>query len=391
MNRRPFVLLAAAFAVVISIGFAAARADAARLLDVSPSTGLIDLQVVQLDANGFAPIASVAMCQAASGVPGPGGCGGPIEFDTTSSAGTFSHPYTVRRFISVPSLGRTVDCLVEHCLMEAAELSDITAAVATEISFASFPPPTTRGTLTASPRTHLHDDDVVALAGRGFTPNVTVQIAECNSAPHDPTDCLGFPVVTATTDASGAFTSTFTVARSIPTICEAAPGTCTIAAGEVTDFPATVVTVPLTFLPIANTISATPDAGLGDVQSVTVRGAKFSPNASVAFCETAGDALCLGQIVFTTSAPDGTFTSPYAVTRFLSNGTTGVDCRLVQCTIAAAELSDINATVVATPLQFGPPQSQADCKHDGWRNFGETSGGPFRNQGECLGYVHDND
>ena len=199
------------------------------------------------------------MCQAASGVPGPGGCGSPIEFDTTSAAGTFSHSYTVRRFISVPDLGRTVDCLVEQCLIEAAELSDITTTgVATEISFASFPPPAKHGTLTASPRTHLHNDDVVTVAGRGFTPNATVQIAECNSAPHDPTDCLGFPVVTATTDPSGAFTTTLTVARSIPTICDSAPGTCTIAAGEVTDFPATVVTVPLTFVPIANTISVTP-------------------------------------------------------------------------------------------------------------------------------------
>ena len=56
---------------------------------------------------------------------------------TTDAAGTFADPaYPVRRFILVPSLGRTVDCAFEACTIGAAEESDIagTAAYAS-ISF----------------------------------------------------------------------------------------------------------------------------------------------------------------------------------------------------------------------------------------------------------------
>jgi hypothetical protein len=36
------------------------------------------------------------------------------------------------------------------------------------------------------------------------------------------------------------------------------------------------------------------------------------------------------------------------------------------------------------------PTSKDDCKHGGWKNFGDAEGNPFKNQGQCVSFVNHN-
>lgn len=40
---------------------------------------------------------------------------------------------------------------------------------------------------------------------------------------------------------------------------------------------------------------------------------------------------------------------------------------------------------LAAPV--GTPTTKDDCKNDGWRNFRDDQGNPFKNQGDCVSYV----
>lgn len=117
-------------------------AFAARGLTATPSTGLIDRQVVTVDGSGFNGSVEVGVCQAIDdGSPDESDCGGGIAFTNTSPAGDFSIGYGVKRLIFVPSLGRTVNCAIESCVMGAAETSNIAGtATFAPIAFAPGQP-----------------------------------------------------------------------------------------------------------------------------------------------------------------------------------------------------------------------------------------------------------
>jgi Neocarzinostatin family len=114
----------------------AGPAFAARTLIVTPSTGLIDGQSVTIDGTGFTPSGAVLYCQAFENVePGQPYCGGPVERVFASGSGEFSVPYTVRRLVFFPGLGRTVDCAVEQCAIGAFEETPPFTADFAPISF----------------------------------------------------------------------------------------------------------------------------------------------------------------------------------------------------------------------------------------------------------------
>jgi alpha-tubulin suppressor-like RCC1 family protein len=103
---------------------------------VTPSTGLIDGQSVDVSLSGFAPAATLGWCQAvvASVPAGPGLCGGPIRTGTADANGALVDPaYPLARNIYVPALGRSVDCAdpAERCVLAAADVRDIAASAAT--------------------------------------------------------------------------------------------------------------------------------------------------------------------------------------------------------------------------------------------------------------------
>lgn len=119
-------------------------AFAARSLTATPSIGLIDRQRVHIDGAGFNGSVEVGFCQGIDdGSPDQNDCHmGSAGLTTTSSTGTFSVQNSqVRRLIFVPSLGRTVNCAIESCVIGAAEINDISStATFTPIEFAPEQP-----------------------------------------------------------------------------------------------------------------------------------------------------------------------------------------------------------------------------------------------------------
>ncbi len=87
----------------------------------------MDGQTVAVDGAGFSPNVAVAYCQAIQRAsPSVNDCanGGIAGSATTVSSGDFSGGSVfVRRLIFVPSLGRTVNCAVESCVIGAAEFT----------------------------------------------------------------------------------------------------------------------------------------------------------------------------------------------------------------------------------------------------------------------------
>jgi hypothetical protein len=224
-------------------------AFAARSLTVSPSTGLVELDAVAIEGTGFSPSVGVGFCQAIEVSRSQSDCGTPFDQITTSPAGDFSAQHTVRRFIFVPSLGRTVDCASESCAIGAAEINDVAGtAVFTPIAFAPAPPPpAARGSITVTPQNPV-DGQQVTVVGAGFRPNAKIEILECGTDPQDPTDCSQ-NFTTAVADAAGAFSAPYVVQQSVSrpdgrVDCDS-PGVCVMAAAEVVDIPRTIVTAPL--------------------------------------------------------------------------------------------------------------------------------------------------
>jgi hypothetical protein len=100
-------------------------AFAARSLTATPSTGLIDRQTIAVFGAVFNPNAAVGYCQAIqSASPSVNDCAsGGASTTTASASGDFHGGVFVRRLIFVPSLGRTVNCAVESCVIGAAEFT----------------------------------------------------------------------------------------------------------------------------------------------------------------------------------------------------------------------------------------------------------------------------
>jgi hypothetical protein len=106
-------------------------ASAAGTISVTPTSGLTLHQLVRVNAAGYPAGVSVGICQGVmNGVTASRDCSttGTI-IKGTSPTGTFSFLLEVRRYISVPSLGRTVDCAVEACAVAAALYEDIANTV----------------------------------------------------------------------------------------------------------------------------------------------------------------------------------------------------------------------------------------------------------------------
>ncbi len=115
--------------------------------------------------------------------------------------------------------------------------------------------------------------------------------------------------------------------------------------------------------PCIPALSATPDTGLGDGQSISVTGTGFSANTEIGMAEcepgAVSEADCdISTGVLLESDGSGDFSTAYNVARILniSNGTqttTQIDCAQVACLLAAADLSDFSVAA-STTLSFNP-------------------------------------
>jgi hypothetical protein len=115
----------------IPISFAPVLTDVV----VTPDADLVDGQTVAVAGAGFTPGAAIVWCQAVySAEPGEGACGTtPVVVDADAGGG-FSGTHQVVRFMDVPDLGETVDCIdpAVVCVIAAAEAADIVATATSE-------------------------------------------------------------------------------------------------------------------------------------------------------------------------------------------------------------------------------------------------------------------
>jgi protocatechuate 3,4-dioxygenase beta subunit len=244
-------------ACVVAIVGTPSGAQSTRTLTVTPDTDLVDGDVVALHGTGFTPSSTVFFCQGVDdGTPGLEDCGAPFQSAPTDASGEFDATYTVRRFITPPSVGAEIDCAEPsaRCVFGASDSAFPTAGT---VAFApiAFAPQLPR-TVTVTPDTDLVDGDVVTLHGSGFTPGDTIDFcqgvqAAQSGAPGAP---CGAPELSAQVDAAGEFAANYTVQRFISRLapvmmdCAAPSASCTL---NFFTFSGFARRVPITFAPQA--------------------------------------------------------------------------------------------------------------------------------------------
>jgi hypothetical protein len=142
--RRPAIL---AVAALLAVGFAAPAASAqspGTAVTVSPSTGLLDGEVVEVHATGYAPVANLASAQCDTPTPvSLSDCDlATASFSAwtdASGAATFTQP--LRRLIVTDEGPR--DCAVEACYLGVTRIDfpvpDFSTAATAPVAFAEGP------------------------------------------------------------------------------------------------------------------------------------------------------------------------------------------------------------------------------------------------------------
>ncbi len=223
-------------------------------------------------------------------------------------------------------------------------------------------------TMEAKPHTGLLDGQNITVSGSGFPPNDFLPLTECPTGATNAEDCETELEGFAQTDQTGAFSTSLTVMRQIPTETTtldcARRGACVVVAVNEANDTVEAAT-PITFknVPLP-TLSVSPATNLSDGQNVTVNGAHFDPNGQVTFTECpagqvqlyfACDSDIFDQV---TAGPTGTFTATYQVARILTTneGPDGgsVDCAQPPGCVLAALGNYGDDLTASTPLSFNP-------------------------------------
>jgi hypothetical protein len=150
-RRRSVGLLLAVLACAGGLFVGAPRAFAAGAVAVTPSTGLVDGQVVSISGSGWNSGALIGYCEAVPLEPiSESDCATAIPDVTTADVnGNFSVSLTVQRLITVGN--QLIDCAAPSapCVLAAADANDIPGtAVWQTLHFASAPPLIIPGSVT---------------------------------------------------------------------------------------------------------------------------------------------------------------------------------------------------------------------------------------------------
>jgi hypothetical protein len=400
---------------------------------VSPNRGLTDGQNVTLAGSGWTPGARVALwvcpgrivsslpTNAAeaeflsfSGCAGVSRSGAGAQFSVSANL-TRVQTYTsgcssvcdTAVFTCGPVLG---DCLV---LATAPGSSGLELAIA-PISFTTAHPPT----LAVTPNGGLADGQTVTVSATGFAPFESTAVMECES-PWLPTASARRPRCTPplaylTAGSSGAATATFRVRRLLgppgtnrPLDCATVEDGCLIQQTTVLSLRVPVHFNPATPI-VRPKLTVTPRDGLVEGQTVTIRGTDFAAGSvtvkeckagTAAIANTGTNALpllfevCSAVGTFVATDQSGNFETTFALSKHPPNfNHVPIDCtKGGGCVIDAGSFPDgrFNSGFVDAPITFGTPTKAADCRHGGWRKVVDEHGRPFRNAGQCLGWLED--
>ena len=286
-RARLVFVCAVALALVAGLMAPAAgeEADPAPTLTVTPSTDLVDGQVVTVSGAGWRPNDDgdlyVELCREGSSYQCTSSTSAP-----TDESGAFAAPLLVRATGRDPDAG--LDCRSEPCVVHVVEDYEDTTVVAA-VSFRPDGPLLYHPTASVDPPTGLVDGQLVTVVGAGWEPGQRVTIIECNP---DRTRCPG-TYLDVDADASGGFTTSYRVRSNGdrqhrgPYDCRTHPCQLRLTALH------QQVHVPLAFdadvppLP-PPTVSVTPNDDLLPVQEVHVEGAGYFPHQALVYGQCTG-------------------------------------------------------------------------------------------------------
>jgi hypothetical protein len=193
--------------------------------------------------------------------------------------------------------------------------------VVAAVTVASASPASAQPTIMVTPDTDLVDFQTVTVSGSGFAAETTLGIAMCTAVPLSIDDCDISTSVLVQSDATGAFTTEYTVERLIetpaagPVDCAVAP-TCILGVANIADFTQNA-TAPLAFDPnvppqprleIGLTIdplgSVTPKTGAATVSGTVTCSSPAQVFVDISASQRAGRVNVLG-FAFTEVACDG--------------------------------------------------------------------------------------
>jgi hypothetical protein len=236
--RAAAVVPVVALVSVFAFGwFGAAGAAGAASGAVTPTAGLLDGQSVTVTGAGFDPDAQVGMAECLTGTVGTAECDlAGDRFVTTDASGSFSSAFRVTRFINVG--GSLTDCATAGACVLGLEETDAPVTATVPLSFADVP--IVAPTVTVNPSTDLVDQQVVQVAGSGFTAGATVALLECPAGSTAVSACDFSTILIVTADATGAIDTPYSAVRVITvggaSLDCATPAACVLSAGNVDDF-----------------------------------------------------------------------------------------------------------------------------------------------------------
>ncbi len=359
----------ATFATVVltaALVFTTQAGAATPTLTATPSTNLVDGQVVHVEVTGLTPNspAGVALCLGGHGYEG---CDpNDVQLTSTDANGHFVMDYAVQTILHT-ALG-TFDCrdAANNCGLAANTTYTTEGAALLGVTFDPngplLPPPS----IDVSPSTGLVDRQGVHVTGSGFRPLRSVLVAECIGGTSDLAKCRQNYYAPVTVAADGTVDTTLGVRTILVTSdgtsldCRSAAGACEVQVGPF-DPSTDRVSQPLAFDPNAPlapppTVTVTPSTGLVDGQHVVVDGAGFSPSTPVGVSECANTSsvgtCALGTSIQT--AGDGTFSLQMDLHNRMWAGTV-LDCRdpAVSCSIQAYSFFEPDGEATAA-LSFDP-------------------------------------
>ena len=385
LGGAPLLLLLGCLALVVAgagpVGPAAAQvlgsgsqpdrsSPAALSIVVTPSTLLLDQQIVTIDGTGFPADATVYVleCLTGQGLPG---CDQTVLAAVSADVnGTFSTTAKVTRLLKVG--GTTTDCaVVGACVLGAGLPPDGTTYAAADIQFDPTQPLPPEPSITAAPDTGLVDRQLVTVTGSAF---VTDQAAvfQCVAGATNPGGCSTLAAVLVDVDQSGGFQAEIRVRRllSVPygEVDCAVPDACVLAAAPVPGifvlFTTPIVFDPAGPLPTPPTAAVEPRTELVDGQQVVVTASGFDPNIELGIVQCVmggppeGAGCDIRGLVEVRSDEQGDARSAFAVRAVLSTELGQIDCTTGPgaCIVVVVSLRDL-ATNVQVPISFGSPPS----------------------------------
>lgn len=338
-------------------------------ITVTPTTKLVDHQLVEVDGTGFSPTTSVSISQCVTHPPVGSfqACDySTSRYVTVGNDGTVQAPnFALERIQTEYAKTGSVkiDCAAApgNCDIEAVSFSSGNSApLSVPLSFDPNVAPVVSH-VEVSPSSRLHDLRPVTVTGTGFTPGVAVFVQECAvESALLLTSCDYTNSRSITAGFHGEFILTFSARRNIAAVvyptgvantdCATKAGVCELVVqGSQSQDPTTTA---LAFNPrvkaVPPGISASPRTNLGDNQNIRVQLRGFVLAEPVTVIECAADAISEGgntsycdYTTIQTTSPDGTGATSTAmhVHRAIAGQAGLVDCaaRPGACVLLALE------------------------------------------------------